>query len=53
VSINDFKNTRGVNSEDPIYDKDVVNLRTLRRIINSSTSGLINYCDLERRAIDA
>ncbi len=39
MSINDFKNTRGVNAEDPIYDKDVVNLRTLRRIINSSTSG--------------
>jgi hypothetical protein len=37
MSINDFRNTRGVNAEDPIYDKDVVNLRTLRRIINGSS----------------
>jgi hypothetical protein len=49
VSINDFRNTRGVNAEDPIYDKDVVNLRTLRRIINSSTSnnvGILNSSNL-------
>ena len=36
---NDFKNGRGLNLSDPKYDKDAVNLRTLKREIDSVIIG--------------
>jgi len=35
----DFKNNRGLNLSDPKYDKDAVNLRTLRREVDSIVLG--------------
>lgn len=35
----DFKNSRGLNLSDPKYDKDAVNLRTLRREVDSIVLG--------------